>query len=58
MTLHTTGILLLFLGAGLIFWAILTTMFLDPIGIIMIVIGAKIMILTIIFQDRIRLDKR
>lgn len=57
MTLHTTGILLIFFGVGLILWVILRTMFLDILGIILFVIGAKIIILTIIYQDKIRLDR-
>ena len=57
MTFHLTGIVLMFFGAGLILWVIVGTMFGDTLGIILFIIGAKIIILTIIFQDRIRLDK-
>jgi len=57
MTLHATGILLIFFGTGLILWVILTRMFGDILGIILFVVGAKIIILTIIYQDKIRLDR-
>ncbi len=54
---HSTGILLIFFATALIVWVILTTMFLDPLGIILFIIGAKIIILTVIFRDKVRLDK-
>jgi len=54
---HSTGILLIFFAFALILWVILKTMFPDPLGIILFIIGAKIIILTVIFRDKVRLDK-
>lgn len=47
----------MFFATALIIWVILTTMFGDPLGIILFMIGSTIIILTVVFRDKIRLDK-
>jgi len=54
---HSTGILLMFFATALILWVIMTIMFGDPLGMILFMIGAIIIILTVIFRDKVRLDK-